>query len=250
MYFKYFFSTLLIIWGILSGFIKLFHEGLHFPFLTILTAASIIAGIARYKHANSLFVFTGWAWMVFNFELIGFIIFFDPGNYGRMIMPIMPLVVALLLVLFTPTTEQVNRFVWEKVLVFFSSMLIGIGSYVYKPRIETVNCWYDFTHEYHYTVIFTESPQKTLEVELSFEMLKKQVKQEGLQYEGRPGYYCPETEVRVITSFSKIVSAEILSFRNTDTFKKIRFSGPTSIPLSQVVGDIDILKPSYMSIWD
>lgn len=250
MYFKYFFSTLLILWGISLGLLKLFDEGLHFPFLTILTITSVISGIARYKQANILFVFTGWAWMVFNFELVGFIIFFDPGNHERMIIAIIPLVVAFLLVLFTPTTEQVNRFVWEKILVITTSMLIGIGSYVYKPRIEAVNCWYYFTDEDHYKVRFAETPEQTFEVELSFEKLKKQVKREGLQFEGISGYYCPETEVRVITSFSKIVSAEILSFRNTDTDKKIRFYGPTSIPLDKVKGDIDILKPYSMSIWD
>ena len=80
--------------------------------------------------------------------------------------------------------------------------------------------------------------------------LKKEVKTEALQYEGRNGYYCPETKVRVGTCFGKIKSAKIMSFRNSEIDKKVNFSSPTKIPLEKVNGKLEILKPFILRLWN
>ena len=76
------------------------------------------------------------------------------------------------------------------------------------------------------------------------------LKQMLLQYEGRDGYYCPETKVRVVTRFGTIISAKIMSFRNSEIDKKVTFSSPTKIPLDKVNGKLEILKPFILSVWN
>jgi len=107
---------------------------------------------------------------------------------------------------------------------------------IYKPTTEEVNCWYYFDNSQTYNVLFAEGSERTFEVELSSSELKNEVKTEALQYEGRKGYYCPETKVRIVTNFRKIISAKIMSFRNSETDKKVNFRSPIKIPLEKVNG--------------
>ena len=99
--------------------------------------------------------------------------------------------------------------------------LLGIGSYIYKPTIEEINCWYYFDNDETYNVRFGTAPERTFDVELTSDDLKKEVKTEAIQYEGRDGYYCPETKVRVVTSFGQIISVRIIGFRNSEIDKKV-----------------------------
>ncbi len=129
-------------------------------------------------------------------------------------------------------------------------VVVGIGSYVHKTTLEEVNCWYYFEQGNSYEVLFAETPERTFKVELSSIELKEEVKAEALQYQGRNGYYCPETKVWVVTRFGEIVAAKIMSFRNSEINKKVTFSEPTSIPLDKVKGKLEILKPFMLKLWN
>lgn len=247
---KYILSILLVIWGLLIAWTKLFSVGLHIPFLTILTVIAIIAGITKHKKVNLIFIISACLWIILSAETIGFVIFFDEGNYGRMLFGVIPFLLSIGLLFSTQTEIKLINTLTKKFLLAPLFMLIGIGSYVYKPTIEEVNCWYYLDNDKTYNVRFAETPERTFEVELSSDELKKEVKEEALQYEGRKGYYCPETKVRVVTSFGKIISAKIMSFRNSKINKKVNFSSPTKIPLEKVNGKLEILKPFMLRLWN
>ncbi len=247
---RYILSILLVIWGLLIAWTKLFAVGLHFPFLTILTVIAIIAGITKHKKANLIFIISACLWIILSAETIGFVIFFDEGNYGRILFGVIPLLLSTGLLFSTQNEIKLINTLTKKFLLAPLFMLIGIGSYVYKPTTEEVNCWYYLDNDKTYNVRFAETPERTFEVELSSDELKKEVKEEALQYEGRKGYYCPETKVRVVTSFGKLISAKIMSFRNSETDKKVNFSSPTKIPLEKVNGKLEILKPFILRLWN
>ena len=87
---KYISSILLIIWGLLIAYSKLFSVGLHFPYLTVLTIIAIVMGISKHKKSGLIFFVSACLWIILSAETIGFIIFFDGDNYGRMIIGLIP----------------------------------------------------------------------------------------------------------------------------------------------------------------
>lgn len=247
---KYILSTLLVIWGLLITWTKLFFVGPHFPFLTILTVIAIITGISKHKSANSIFFVSACLWMILSAETIGFVIFFDEESYGRMLIGIIPFLLSTGVFFSSHIGIKLTNTHAKKLILVPLFMSLGIGSYIYKPTTEEINCWYYLDNDKTYNVLFAEAPERTFEVELSSDELKKQVKTEALQYEGRNGYYCPETKVRVVTRFGKIISATILSFRNSEIDKKVEFSSPTIIPIDKVNGKLEILKPFTLRLWN
>lgn len=247
---KYILSILLLIWGLLIAWIKLFSVGLDFPFLTVITIVAIISGISKHKKANTIFFISACLWMILSAETIGFVIFFDAGNYERMLLGIIPFLLSAGVLFSSQMENNLINTLTKKILLVPLFMMLGIGSYIYKPTIEEVNCWYYFDNDKTYNVFFAETPERTFEVELSSSELKEEVKSEALQYEERDGYYCPETKVRVVTSFSKIISAKVMSFRNSEIDKKVNFSSPTEIPLDKINGKLEILSPFMPRLWN
>ena len=247
---KYILSILLVLWGLLIAYTKLFSVGLHFPFLTAITIIAIIFGISKHIKSGLIFFVSACLWMILSAETIGFVIFFDTANYERMLIGIIPFLLGAGLMFSVQTEIKLINTLTKKLLLVPLFLLLGFGSYIYKPTIEEVNCWYYFDNDKTYNVLFAETPDRTFEVELSSDELKKEVKTEGLQYEGRKGYYCPETKIRVVTSFGKIISAQIISFRNSEIDKKVNFNSTTKIPLEKVNGKLEILKPFILRLWN
>ena len=223
---KYILSFLLVIWGLFIAYSKLFSVGLHFPFLTVLTITAIVMGFSKNVKSGLIFFVSSCLWIIFSAETIGFIVFFDSGNYGRMIIGLIPFLLSVGL-LFSIKIENkfINKFN-RKLLLIPVLLILGIGSYIYKPSMEEINCWYYFDNGKTYNVRFAKAPERTFDVELTSDDLKKEVMADAIQYEGRDGYYCPETKVRVVTSFGKIISVKIIGFRNSEIDKKISFSSP------------------------
>jgi hypothetical protein len=247
---KYIFSTLLVILGLLIAWTKLFSVGPHFPFLTVLTVVAIISGISKYKKADLTFLASACLWILLSAETIGFVMFFDSGNSERMIVGLIPLLLGCGLLFSIKSQFNLVNTLSKRFLLIPVLAGIGIGSYIYKPTTDEVNCWYYFEKGNTFRVRFAETPDRTFEVELSSNGLKKEVKTEALQYEGRDGYYCPETKVKVVTSFGKIISAKILSFRNSEIDKKVTFNNQMTIPLDKINGKLEILKPYMLRLWN
>ena len=247
---KYILSALLVIWGLFIAWTKLFSVGIYFPFLTVLTALAVVSGISKYNKADFIFLTSACLWILFSAETIGFVIFFDPGNYERMIVGLIPLSLGSGLLFSVKSLFKLSNTLSKKLFLIPVLATIGIGSHIYKSTIEEVNCWYYPEEGEIFKARFAETPNRTFEVELSSNGLKGEVKAEALQYEGRRGYYCPETKVRVVTSFGKIVSAKILSFRNSEIDKKVTFSNQMKIPLDKVNGKLEILQPYMLRLWN
>jgi len=246
---KYVLSVLLVLWGILIAFSSMFFDGIQFPFLTLTTIISIFMGAGKHKRAELVFFISACLWMIFSAETIGFNMFYQKNNYAGLIFGMIPFILSAIMMF---SIKYVSRFInssSKKLLVIPLCLLIGIGSHIYKPTTVEINCWYYFDHDKTYTAMFAIAPEQTFQVELNSDELKKEVMAEALQYEGRNGYYCPETKVRVVTSFGKIISVRILSFRNSVTDKKINFSDRVKIPLKNVNGKLEILKPWKVSVW-
>ncbi|MDO6817538.1 hypothetical protein [Zobellia sp. 1_MG-2023] len=247
---KYIFGILLVIWGLLIAWTKLFSVGLHFPFLTVLTIVAIILGISKHRKHNLIFFISASLWILFSAETIGFVIFFDSGNYERMIIGIIPLVLGIGFIISSRPMEKWIKNLNTRLLIIPALIIIGICSYAYKPSTDEVNCWYYFENTESYNVRFAQAPDYTFEVRLSSEEVKEKVKKDGLQYASTAGHYCPETKVSVVTCFGNVISAKVMSFRNSEIDKKVVFNNPAKIPLDKVQGKIEILKPFMLRLWN
>jgi len=215
-----------------------------------LTVLAIVIGVSKNLKSGLFFFISACLWIFFSAEMVGFIIFFDSGNYESMLIVLIPFLLSAGL-FFTVKIESkfINK-LYKKLLLIPVLLILGIGSYIYKPTIEEINCWYYFDNNETYKVHFAKAPERTFDVELTSSDLKKEVKTKAIQYEGVYGYYCPETKVRVVTSFGKIISVKIIGFRNSKIDKKVSFSSPEKIPLEKVNGKLEILKPSWLRIWN
>ena len=247
---KYTISVLLVVWGLLMAFSKLFSVGLHFPFLTVMTIVAIVMGIIKHKKFGLALFISACMWIILSAETIGFILFFDLGHYERMIIGLIPFLLSAGLLLSVKIESKFINKLYKKLLLIPALSILGIGSYIYKPTIEEINCWYYFDNDETYNVLFAKAPERTFEVELTSADLKKEVMTEAIQYEGRDGYYCPETKVRVVTIFGNIKSIKIIGFRNSEIDKKVNFSSTEIIPLEKVNGKLEILKPFLLRIWN
>lgn len=247
---KYIFSFLLVIWGSLITLINLVSVGPHLPFLTILTFCALISGINLYKKADLLFIIAACLWILLSAETIGFVLFFDSGNYDRMTVVLVPFLLGCGLLFSVKSTLRLFSKLSYKLLLIPVLVAIGIGSYIYKPSTQEINCWYYPEEGEKFKVRFAIAPDRTFDVQLSSNGLKEEVKAESIQYDGIKGYYCPETKVKVATSFGKIVSAKILSFRNSEIDKKVTFNNQMKIPLDKVVGKLEILQPHMLRLWN
>lgn len=229
---------------------KVWVIGIHFPFLTFITLIAVTSGIGKFKYSNNIFLISGSLWIIFSSESIGFVSIFDSEYYGRYIVGIIPLLLAIGLVLSTPIVKKRKKFSLNKIYLIPILIIIGVGSLIYKPTLEEVNCWYYITNDDSYRVSFAKSPDRVFEVELSSEDLKNEVLTTAIKDKYREGYYCPETKIRVITSFGKIISAKIIAFRNSELNKNVKFQNPTKIPLEKVKGKLDILQPFMLTFWN
>ncbi|WP_421920085.1 hypothetical protein [Marinifilum sp.] len=247
---KYILSIILVLWGLLIAYSKLFSIGLDFPFLTILTILAIVMGIIKSVKSGIIFFITACLWIIFSAETIGFIILFDPSNYEKMLIGLIPFVLGAGLLFSVKIESKFINKLYKKLILIAVLLILGIGSYIYKPTIEEINCWYYFDNDETYNVRFTKSPERTFDVELTSVDLKKEVMAEAIQYEGHVGYYCPETKIRVVSSFGKIKSIKIIGFRNSETDEKINFTSTEIIPLESVNGKLEIIKPFMLRLWN
>lgn len=123
---------------------------------------------------------------------------------------------------------------------------IGLLSFVRKPHTNEFNCWYYFDNDKKdYKISFAITPDHIFETTTDSKELKEFVLKYGIRDEFRPGIYCPETKVRVVTSFKKIIAVKILGFRNSTTDYKATLDEPFKIDIDKIYGDKGILQPDF-----
>lgn len=234
-----FFSTLRV-----TGF------GFYTPILTISAFIGFITLLTNKKIGWTLILIVSAAWLLRYFEHASYLILYDPNSSGRWLLTIIPLLLALpifgmtLKEMFKQLDKTFKNWYWGLLPLTF--LAIGLLSFVYKPHTDEFNCWYYIDDKRdEYKITFAITPDHKFETTASSQELKEIVKKEGLTYEGRDGYYWPETKVRVITRFKEIIGVKILGFRNSEIDKKVRLENPFEIDLGTIKGDKSILEPEF-----
>lgn len=245
-------TFLLFLCGLLIFFGTLLATGIGF-YTPILTASAFIGFIILLfdkKLGQTIMLFVSAAWLLRYFEHASYLILYDPNSSGRWLLTTIPLLFSLLIFGLTLkeklklTGKRFKNWYWGILPMTF--LVIGLLSFVYKPHTEEFNCWYYFDDKRdEYKITFAITPDHKFETIANSPELKEIVKKEGLTYEGRDGYYWPETKVRVITRFKEIIRVKILGFRNSEIDKKVRLENPFEIDLGTIKGDKSILEPEF-----
>lgn len=245
-------TFLLFLYGLLIFFSTLRVTGLGFytPILTISAFIGFITLLINKKLGWTLMLIISAAWLLRYFEHASYLILYDPNSSGRWFLTIIPLLFALPIFGLTlrEKFKQIDKTFknWYWGLLPLTFLAIGFLSFVYKPHTDEFNCWYYFDdNKDEYKITFAITPDHKFETTADSKELKEIVKKEGLTYEGRNGYYWPETKVRVTTRFKEVIGVKILGFRNSEIDKKVRLENPFEIDLGRIKGDKSILEPEF-----
>jgi hypothetical protein len=245
-------TFLLFLCGLLIFFGTLLATGIGF-YTPILTGSAFIGFVILLfdkKLGQTVMLFVSAAWLLRYFEHASYLILYDPNSSGRWFLTIIPLLFALPIFGLT-LREKFKQFDktfknWYWGLLPLTFLAIGLFSFLYKPHTDEFNCWYYFDDKSDdYKISFAITPDHIFETTANSPELKEIVIKEGLTYEGRDGYYWPETKVRVTTRFKKIIGVKILGFRNSEIDKKVRLENPFEIDLETIKGDKSILEPEF-----
>jgi len=246
-------SLLLFLYGLLMlG--ATFWFGIN-AFFAILTLTTLFCFIALFTDSKSisyrLLLIVSVFWLFYYFERLSFLMFYDSKNIERLIIVFIPIFLAFVifrLILKNEFEQKNKKLSWKhlivSIVIFF---LAGLLSFGYKSHTDEFNCWYYFdNNSEQYKILFAQAPKYTFEVIESSNELKQIVKEKGITYECRKGYYCPETKIKVITSFKKVIRIEILEFRNTEVNKLIKFKEPFEINVETIKGKKSLLQPTFI----
>lgn len=227
-----------------------FGIGVYTPLLTISTLAGFVTTLSNRKAGLTIILFVSIAWLLRYFEHASYLLFYDRQNAGRWLIITIPILLAASLFILTFKARQLIlgksfslKFVFLSVLVFVS---VGLLSFVRKPNTNEFNCWYHFDNTKNdFKISFAITPDHIFEATSNSNELKDFILKNGIRDEFREGIYCPETKVKVITRFKKIVSVEILGFHNTTTNVYATLRNPIEIDINKISGDKSILEPDF-----
>jgi hypothetical protein len=227
-----------------------FGIGFYTPLFTIATLAGFIISFSNREVGWSIIFITSIGWLLRYFEHASYLILYDFLNIGRWVLVMVPILLSLSLfaLIFKERQDNVGKpfkvsFIALSVLAMFS---VEILSFIWKPHTDEFNCWYYFDKKSNdFKVTFAVTPEKKIEVISNSKELESFIKKYGIRNKFRPGIYCPETKVKIITRFKKVVSVEILGFRNTELNKAFHLDNPVEIDLNVIKGDKKILQPEF-----
>jgi hypothetical protein len=133
------------------------------------------------------------------------------------------------------------------VLLVVGIAAIGLLSFVQKSHTNEFNCRYYIDNDKtDYKITFAITPDPIFETTTDSKELREFVLKYGIKDEFRPGTYCPETEVIVITRFRRILAIKILGFRNSTTGCKATLDKPFEIDIDKIYGDKGIRTRLYI----
>lgn len=253
---KYIIATLtfiLFLFGLTEFTIQWFTFEIDTPILilTIFTFYGFICSFANSKNGLIVILMVAIGWLIKYFEQASFLIFYNSQNtFGRWVLTLFPLVLAIILLICAYKSKQ--RLLDRKfkfhipIIIIFIIFLIDISSFIRKPHNIKLNCWYFIDNNKSvFRVQFSQSPEKIFELKSDSQELKRFALENGIRDQSRDGIYCPETKLRVVTKFRKIVSITVLGFGNSKNNYFAKLSTPVEISLDSIEGDKSILEPDF-----
>jgi hypothetical protein len=223
--------------------------------LTVLTFVGFVALLTKRTSGLTIMFFVSIGWLLRYFEHASFLTLYDYQNIDRWLIVAIPILLSTIILTLSYRARQAIQ---EKPFnVKFPALLvlaiasIGLLSFVRKPHTNEFNCWYYFDKDKKdYKISFAITPDHIFEATTDSKELKEFVMKYGIRDEFRPGIYCPETKVRVVTRFKKIVAVKILGFRNSTTDYKATLDEPFELDIDKITGDKEILQPNSFNVGD
>jgi hypothetical protein len=251
-YIIYILTLLLFLCGLFIFSASLYGRGIGFftPLLTTFTLIGLITSFFKRKLGWTIIFITAICWLLRYFEHASYLILYDFHNSGRWLFVSIPILLSFSLfgLIYKVNQREKGRSVKIGffIIILFSFLSIGLLSFIRKPFTDEFNCWYYITdNKDDLKITFAKTPDQILGTTINSPELKSIIMKEAITDEFRDGYYCPETKVRVITSFKKIIGLKILGFRNTKIDKIVKFHKPFRIESKKIEGDMKIIQPDF-----
>lgn len=244
-------TFILFLYGLLIFFGTIrFGIGIYTPILTISTLIGFVALRTNRKTGLVIIFFVSICWLLRYLEHASFLTLYDNQNIGRWVIVVIPILLSTIILTLTHKSRQDIQ---EKpfslkfpTLLVLGIATIGLLSFMRKPHTNEFNCWYYFDNDKKdYKISFSNTPDHIFETTTDSKELKEFVLKYGIRDEFRPSIYCPETKVRVVTRFKKIIAVKILGFRNSTTDYKATLDEPFEIDINKIYGDKGILQPDF-----
>jgi hypothetical protein len=245
-------TFILFLYGLLIFFSSMLYWGIG-TITLILTISTLIGFLALFTNRKlglTITLIVAIGWLIRYFEHAAFLTLYDIQNIGRWVIVVIPIFLSAIILLLSYKARQdikgkPSNFKLPSLLIV-GIAAIGLFSFVRKPHTNEFNCWYYFDNDKkEYKISFAITPEHIFETTSDSEELKEFVLKYGIRDEFRPGIYCPETKVRVVTRFKKIVSVKILGFRNSTTNYKATLGNPFELDINKIYGDKGILEPKF-----
>ena len=245
------FTVLLLLLGLLT-LLGTLRSGvtIYSVVLTLSTLVGIIAYLSDKRLGSTIIFIVSIAWLLRYFERSSFLWLYDSRNLDRwsLIVPIILVAIPLLFLSYVYRQRLLNKTVNLKrlSLLFLLIPFFALVSFIRKPHTDEYNCWYYFGEiNNDYKITFAVTPEHVFEVYSNSKELKDFIQKNGIKDPYREGIYCPETKVKVITRFKKIVSISIIGFHNTTIDKYFNLPNSIDIDYNQIKGDKSILEPDF-----
>lgn len=245
-------TFILFLFGLLIFFSSMLYWGIgtYTLLLTVSTFVGFVTLLTKRTTGLTIMFFVSIGWLLRYFEHASFLTLYDNQNIGRWVIVAIPILLSTIILTFTYKARQDIQ---EKpfnpkfpTLLVLAIASIGLLSFVRKPHTNEFNCWYYFDNDKKdYKISFAITPDHIFETTTDSKELKEFVLKYGIRDEFRPGIYCPETKVRVVTRFKKIIAVKILGFRNSTTDYKATLDEPFEIDIDKIYGDKGILRPDF-----
>jgi hypothetical protein len=223
--------------------------GTYTSILTISTLIGFVALINNRIKGLNIMLFVSIGWLLRYFEHAAFLILYDKENIGRWVLVTIPILLATIVYILAYRARQENN---QKAINFNFPALtvlviaaIGLISFVRKPHVDEFNCWYYFDNKNDYRITFAVTPDHIWEGTSNSNELRNFILKNGIRDDFREGIYCPETKVKIVTRFKKIVAIRITGFHNTSTNVFANLKSPIDVDISRIKGDLNLLQPEF-----
>jgi len=245
-------TFILFLYGLLLFFSSMLYYGI--GTITLILIVSTLTGfitlLTNRKIGLTITLIASIGWLLRYFEHAAFLTLYDIQNGGRWVIVVIPIILSAIILILTYRSRQdlqgklINF--RKPILLIVGIAAIGLLSFVRKPHTNEFNCWYYIDNDKQdYKITFAITPDHIFETTTDSKELKEFVLKYGIRDEFRPGIYCPETKVRVVTRFKKIIAVKILGFRNSTTDYKATLDKPFEIDINEIYGDKGILEPKF-----